>query len=193
MGLAQRKRLGAVKRGTAAASGKAKRGAAAGKAAAASGKAAAAAAAGSGSKAKRRFSSRVTYERAVIKAAKHGFEQNSLIETSRARRSMLAHLASDTRLSPRAVDLAKTVVESLLQQIAQRAAVLLHYADKRKADEKTMQLAAQDVLRSFGHFGDDVASNPHFLYRSGLPAYIPCKGRTSAKDLAEQFAAGNTE
>jgi hypothetical protein len=186
MGLAQRKRLGAVKRGaTAAASGKAKRGGAA----AVSGKAAAAAA---GSKAKRRFSSRVTYERAVIKAAKHGFEQNSLIETSRARRSMLAHLASDTRLSPRAVDLAKTVVESLLQQIAQRAAVLLHYADKRKADEKTMQLAAQDVLRSFGHFGDDVASNPHFLYRSGLPAYIPCKGRTSAKDLAEQFAAGNT-
>jgi len=139
---------------------------------------------------KRVFSHRVLFERQLIKAAKHGPEPNALLEMARTRRSMLAQLESaDYRLSPYAVATATDVAVSLMNRVAKRVSLLLHFAGKRKANEATMKLAVSDVMGACRVLGNDLNTMPQFIYRPSLPVFVHSKGRATAQRLASQFEA----
>ena len=136
------------------------------------------------------FSHRVLFERQLIKAAKHGPEPNALLEMARARRSMLAQLSSsDYRLSPYAVAVATDATISVMNRVAKRSSLLLHFAKKRKANEATLKLAISDVMGACGVLGADLSTMPQFIYRPGLPVFVHSKGRATAQRLASQFEA----
>lgn len=139
---------------------------------------------------KRGFSHQVRFERAMLKAAKHGPKPNALIEMAPSRRSMTAVLAgSDYRLSKYAVSVAVDATVALMGRVARRASLLLHYAKKRKADEATMKMAICDVMATCGYLGVDMATMPQFAYKPGMWCFVLPKGRTTASKLAEQFEA----
>lgn len=139
---------------------------------------------------KRVFGRRVRFERTVIKNAKHGPQRKTMLEMTRSRRAMEAHLADGVRLSPNAVSTAMNATMTIIDQVTDRVALLLKFVGKRTADERMLKLAIHDTLKHRGYFGLDLAMMEQFVYEDALPVYVESKGRTSAERLSKAFELG---